>query len=199
MESVGSAYPAVLTFDAPLKVARWRPLIAWLLVIPHLIVAYVLNLVNEVLAFISWWAIMFTGKQPEGIAGVQCMCLRYVMRAQMYAGFMYEPYPPFSFASTPADPGDLAGLRIDYRPQAEGRNRLTVFLRIFMVIPHLIVLTILGIGAAVCYLIAFFAVLITGAWPEGLRSYIVNVLRWSVRLTAYMWLLTDEYPPFELG
>lgn len=199
MEPVGSAFPAAMTFDAPLQVARWRPLIAWLLAIPHLIVAYALNIVSDVLAIVSWFAILFTGKLPEGIAGVQCMCLRYGTRAQTYAGFLYEPYPPFTFESTGADPGDLQVMRIDYTPQYEDRNRLTVFFRILMVIPHVIVLAVLGIGAFICIVIGFFAVLITGAWPEGLRSFILNVLRWSVRLQAYMYLLTDEYPPFELG
>jgi hypothetical protein len=199
MEAAAAAYPAVLTFDAPLKVARWRALFAWILAIPHFIVVYALNLVNEVLAFIGWFAIMFTGKLPEGIAGVQCMCIRYSVRTSMYAGFLYEPYPPFSFSSTPGDPGDLEGLRVDLTPQLEGRNRLTVFFRLIMVIPHLVVLLFLGLGAAVCFIIGFFAVLITGGWPDGLRAFIVNVLRWSLRLQAYMYLLTDEYPPFELS
>jgi hypothetical protein len=199
MEAGGSAYPAVLSFDAPLQVARWRALVNWILAIPHFIVAYALNLVNEVLAVIGWFAIVFTGKLPEGIAGVQCMCMRYQLRASMFAGFLYEPYPPFSFSTTPADPGDLQGLRIDFQPEYEGRNRLTVFFRIIMVIPYLIVLVLLGIAGFVCYLIGFFAVLIMGAWPEGLRAFVVNVMRWGLRLQAYMYLLTDEYPPFQLS
>jgi hypothetical protein len=199
MEAAGSAYPATLSLDAPLQVARWRALVAWLLAIPHLVIGGVLNSVIEVLAVISWFAILFTGQLPEGIAGVQCMCLRYRARAYTYAGFLYEPYPPFSFTTTPEDPGDLSSLRVDYRLALEDRNRVTVFFRIFLVIPHVIVLAILVLAAAVCYLIGFFAVLITGGWPEGLRGFIVQVLRWGVRVEAYLWLLTDEYPPFQLS
>ena len=199
MDEAASGYPAVLTLDAPLKVARWRPLFAWLVALPHFVVSYVLNIVNSVLAVVGWFAILFTGRLPEGIAGVQCMCLRYSQRAASYAGFLFEPYPPFTFATTAADPGDLAGMRIDYRPQLEDRNRVTVFFRILMVIPHVIVLMVLGIVTALAYIVAFFAVLITGAWPEGLRAFVVKVLRWTVRVQAYMYLLTDEYPPFELS
>ena len=43
-----------------------------------------------------------------------------------------------------------------------------------------------------------FAVLITGRWPEGLRDFIVGVHRWAYRVQAYVFLLTDEYPPFQL-
>jgi hypothetical protein len=112
--------------------------------------------------------------------------------------FLYDPYPPFTFATTAADPGDLPGMRIDYAPAIEGRNRVTTFFRFLLVIPHLIAVAVLFIGVAVCVLIGFFAVLFTGAWPEGLRGFIVKVMGWNVRLMAYMYLLTDEYPPFSL-
>jgi hypothetical protein len=194
-----ASYPASLTLDAPLQVARWRPLLAWLLVIPHAAIAYVLNIVSEVTALVSWFAIVITGKDLEGLQGVRCMSIRYTQRAYLYAGFLYEPYPPFTFATTGADPGDLQGLRVDLQPQLEGRNRLTVFFRLILVIPHLVVMAVLGIGAFVCMVVGWFAVLITGTWPEGLRGFVVNVVRWSVRMSAYMLLLTDDYPPFELA
>lgn len=197
--TAGSSYPAALTIDAPLEVARWRPLVACLLAIPHLIVAYVLQSVGQVLAIIVWFSIMFTGKVPEGIVGVQCMCLRYTNRAATYAGFLYEPYPPFTFDTTTEDPGDLPSTRTDFRVQLEDRNRVTVFFRLLLVIPHMIAVTVLGLAAAVVYIVAFFAVLFTGAWPEGMRTFVVNVLRWHTRMQAYLQLLTDEYPPFELS
>jgi Domain of unknown function (DUF4389) len=50
----------------------------------------------------------------------------------------------------------------------------------------------------VALVIAFFAVLFTGRWPEGLRSFIVGVMRWGTRVSAYFLLLTDTYPPFSL-
>ncbi len=197
--AAGSSYPATLTLDAPLQVARWRPLVAWLLAIPHFVVLYVLNAVAEVTAIISWFAILFTGKDLEGLQGLRCMTLRYQLRTITLAGFMNEPYPPFTFATTPADPGDHQGIRVDIAPQLEDRNRLTTFFRLILVIPHFVVLAILGIAAGICVVVGWFAVLITGGWPEGLRGFVVNVLRWQLRATAYLQLLTDEYPPFELS
>jgi hypothetical protein len=47
-------------------------------------------------------------------------------------------------------------------------------------------------------LIALFAVLFTGRWPAGLRHFTLGVLRWWLRVEAYLLLLTDEYPPFTL-
>ena len=54
-----------------------------------------------------------------------------------------------------------------------------------------------GIGVYFAILIAFFAVLFTGKWPEGLRDFVVKFFRWATRVNAYV-LLRDEYPPFSL-
>jgi hypothetical protein len=198
MEAAGTAYPASLTLDAPEKVANWRPLVHWLLAIPHIVVMYALGIVSEVVGVVSWFAVLFTGKLPEGLAGVQCMCQRYNTRVVTYIAFMHEDYPPFAFGSTSADPGDFPRVRVDYQPALEERNRLTVFFRLLLAIPHFIVIAVLGIGAFICGIIAFFAVLFTGRWPEGLRTYVLGVMRWSMRAQAYLFLLTDEYPPFRL-
>jgi len=56
----------------------------------------------------------------------------------------------------------------------------------------------LYLGQALALTLSFFAVLITGRWPEGLRNYIVGVHRWAYRVQAYVYLLTDAYPPFRL-
>ena len=198
MEAASSPYPAALSVESPEKIANWRPLVHWLLAIPHFVVLYALSIVSEVVALISWFAILFTGRLPEGLAGVQALYLRYTNRTYAYASFMVEPYPPFAFGTRGADPGDYPGVRTDLVPALEDRNRLTTFFRLILVIPHLIVVAVLSIVAYVVLIIAFFAVLFTGSWPEGLRTFVVGVLRWSTRMNAYFLLLTDEYPPFSL-
>ena len=190
------AYPATFTFDPPESIARWRVIGNVILAIPHLIIAYVLNIVAEVLAFVAWILGVFTGKVPEGILGVIAMTLRYSTRASVYASFLKEEYPPFTFATTLADPGDDPRVRVDYGSETEGRNRLTIFFRILLAIPHIIVISLIGIVAFFVYVIAWFAVLFTGKWPTGLRNFVIGLTRWTTRLNAYMYLLTDEYPPF---
>jgi hypothetical protein len=93
-------------------------------------------------------------------------------------------------------------VRVDVVPALEDRNRLTTGFRLILAIPQLIVVTLLSIGMLIALLVAFFAVLFTGRWPEGLYRFVVGVMRWSLRVQAYVLLLTDEYPPFatdELG
>ena len=67
-----------------------------------------------------------------------------------------------------------------------------------MIIPHYIALMFVTIAAFVVYVIAWFAVLFTGAMPQGMREFLIGTGRWLTRAQAYFWLLTDEYPPFSL-
>jgi predicted small integral membrane protein len=187
-------YPAQLDVQTPDKVANWRPLVHWLMAIPHFIISYVLTIVAEVVAVISWFAILFTGKLPAGLADVQCMVIRYTTRAGVYAGFLHEEFPPFEFSTTGAEPGGTP-VSIDLTPELEGRNRLTCALRIIWAIPALIVTFLIMIVAFVCWFLAFFAVLFTGKWPDAFRSWAMKGLRAQLRLNAYVMLLTDEYPP----
>lgn len=100
----------------------------WVIAIPHLLIASVLSNVAGALAFVSWFIIVFTGRLPDGIAGFQCLVLRYEARAYSYMLWLREPYPPFEFEMTPADPG-TDPVRVDIAPQLEDRDRLTVGLR----------------------------------------------------------------------
>jgi hypothetical protein len=190
------SYPATLTFDAPEKIANWRPLVQWILVIPHVFVLYVLQLVSQIVAVISWFAILFTGDLPEGLANLQALFVRYSLRTYTYMLFLREEYPPFTFETTPADPGSDPRIRVDVQPELGGRNRLTVGFRIILAIPQLIVIAVLWLAGSIVTLIAFFAVLFTGRWPTGMRDFVMNVFRWWLRVEAYVLLLTDEYPPF---
>ena len=198
MDPTGGAYPATFSFDAPERIANWRPLVHWLLAFPHLVIVYALETVADILAVISWFVIVFTGRLPVGLANFQAMFLRYTLRTATYFGFLREEYPPFSFTVIPADPGDDPRVGVELVPALEGRNRLTVAFRLILAIPHAIVLALLGIAVFVVGVIAFFAVLFTGRWPDSLRGFVLGVGRWWLRFQAYLLLLTDEYPPFTL-
>jgi hypothetical protein len=77
----------------------------------------------------------------------------------------------------------------------EAMSRLT-FLKWILAIPHLVILYALNIVWEVLSLIAFFAILITGTYPEALFNFNYGIVRWQANVTAYMQLMRDEYPPF---
>jgi hypothetical protein len=69
----------------------------------------------------------------------------------------------------------------------------------FLAIPHLIVLAFLFAGVIIWTCMAWVIILFTGNYPKGMFNFVVGVLRWSLRVSAYAFLLTtDEYPPFHL-
>ncbi len=191
-------YPADLELDVPDEVANWRPLVHWLLAIPHLLIANVLGNLGGIIALISWFAVVFTGRLPEGLANLQCLVIRYQARTYSYVLWLHEPYPPFDFSMTPADPGGDP-VRVDLRPQLEDRNRVTVGFRFILAIPIVLFLALVALAAAVLALIGFFAVLFTGRWPESMRRFIVGMLRLGVRVSVYTYLLVDDYPPFSVS
>lgn len=191
-------YPATLSLESPEKIANWRPLVQWFLAIPHFVVLYVLGIVASVLSIVAWFAIVFTGKLPSGIAEWLALYLRYGNRVSAYAGFLRPEYPPFSLETGSGDPGEYPGVRTDLNPALSDRNRVTTFFRFLLVIPHVVVLFFVGLAASILWVIALFAVLFTGRWPAGLHRFVLGYLRWSLRVNAYSNLLTDEYPPFSL-
>jgi hypothetical protein len=111
------AYPATFAVDHPERITNWKPLVQWLLAIPHFIVLYLLNIASEVVAIVAWFVILITGKLADGLAGIQHLYIRYANRTYAYAAFLREDYPPFTFDTTAPDPGDYPAVRTDFTPQ----------------------------------------------------------------------------------
>ena len=80
-----------------------------------------------------------------------------------------------------------------------GRSRLTVFFRLFLLIPHVVVVFLYGILAYIVTVVAWFAALFTGRVPDGLHGLIADYTRYSLRVTAYGAIMADPFPPFGGG
>lgn len=78
----------------------------------------------------------------------------------------------------------------------ERSKRWLLFVKWLLIIPHLFVLAVLGIGLYVVTFVAWWAILITGHYPRGMWDFAMMVVRWQARINAYMYLQRDDYPPF---
>jgi hypothetical protein len=195
--SIALPYPAQLDFEADRHISRWRPLVQWLLAVPHLMVAQALNTLRQVLTLISFFTVLFTKQIPRPLFDAIAMTYRYEWRAVSYALFLHEDYPPFSFKADSADDGaePHTSLNLTYPGEL---NRWKPLYKWFLAIPHYFVMLALAIAGVGAVIVGFFAVLFTGEFPLGPRDFIVKAWRYGLRVQAYVGLLTDEYPPFAL-
>lgn len=142
------------------------------------------------LAIVSWFTILIAGNHIVGIRQFTLFYMRWRVRALAYFMLLQDPYPPFGDAPYPAS--------IEVTDPAGPRDRLTVAVRLLLAIPHFIVLFFILLGWGITTIVAWFVILFTGSYPQGLFDFGVGALRWLLRVEAYLLLLIDEYPPFSL-
>ena len=136
--------------------------------------------------------LLFRQKYPRWWFDWNLNLLRFSNRVTAYLALLDDRYPS-------TDEEQAVHLNLDY-PDAHRLNRWLPLVKWFLAIPHYIVLFFLGISALVAVIVAWFAIIFTGRYPENLFRFVVGVIRWSNRVTAYAFLLvTDEYPPFQLS
>ncbi len=76
------------------------------------------------------------------------------------------------------------------------RNRLTVFFRLILAIPHFIWITVWSIAVFFVAIVNWIATLVTGTPPAGLHRFMCSYIRYSVHLNAYFHLIGNPYPGF---
>src|SRR4030042_2749016 len=80
----------------------------------------------------------------------------------------------------------------------ERLSRWKIFVKWLLAIPHFIIMYVLAILAMLFTFIAWFAILFTKRYPQGLFNFVVGFYRWNANVGAYVYLLRDAYPPFTM-
>lgn len=190
--AVGPAgdYPVHLEVERQDEYSRFMPLIKWLLAIPHFIALVVLGIGAYVVIIISFFAVLFTGRYPEGMFNYMVGVHRWAMRVTAYVFLMVDPYPPFTLDDDPAYP---VHFDIDYPEHVENWRPLLTWL---LVLPFAIVAYFVIILAEIMVFFAFFTILFTRQFPDGLFNVARIGLKWQARASAYQFWLVTRYPPF---
>ena len=191
MTTTPARYPLTFEVDYPERSSRLATLFRLILAIPLFVLLGVTSsfgVGSVVIA--SWVAILVRGNIPRWLFDFQVAANRFVSRAMGYLLLFVDRYPPFD--------GDFP-IRYEVEYPARLIRWKVLFWKAITAIPHYIVLFFLAIGALVALVISWFAIIITGRYPRGLFDFVVGVYRWSLRVSAYVVSLRDEYPPYSLS
>jgi hypothetical protein len=186
-----------LVVDSPYEVARWRPLVNWVLYIPHAIILGALQALSGVVFFIYWLTLIFTGTLHPGMYSVMAMYERYNARSGGFLLGYTETYAPFDFDANPSDNGAYPPIRLEL-PEVASNARRSDALNVFLAIPHYFVMIFYFIGAGAVGMVGWFAVLFTGKWPTGMRDFLVRVSNYYYRVWTYATMVHGDYPKFGL-
>ena len=192
--SAAGPYPVNLDVDGPQPQNRLSVLLRIIFAIPSLIALIVFGIVAEIITIIAWFVIVITGKYPSGMATFVEGYAHLNARVTGYMWLLTDKSPGFA-----TGPDESYPIRLTLQTQLDGRNRMTVFFRILMLIPHAIALYVITLIGEIVAFISWFAALFTGSVPVGMHNFLAGWIRWQTRVGAYALLLTDEYPPFSLN
>lgn len=184
----GPAHPIRLVVTDDLARNRLTVFFRLLLVIPHGIWLSLWGIAVILAVIVGWFAALFTGRLPDGIHSFVAAYDRYYTHVYAYLSIAADPFPGFTGA-----PGYPIDVEID--PPAP-QSRLTVFFRILLAIPALIVMTVLQYLLQIVGILAWFYALFTGRASEGMRNLQAYCLRYQAQTNGYAWLLTGRYPSF---
>jgi Domain of unknown function (DUF4389) len=185
-------YPISYAADPALEGRnRLTSFFRYIVAIPWMIVAYIYGIVAEIAAIIAWFAIVFTGKYPEGLYNFNAGYLRMSSRTNSFLNLLTDEFPPFGGEEAPDYP-----VRIGVPAPLDAYSRLKTGLRLIIGIPVMLLAIVQAIILYVCALIAWFAILFTGKLGEGLFNPMRSAMAYLVRTSGYFLLITEDYPPF---
>ena len=214
MTTLPEPYAARLTIDYPERLDRLTTLLRVIWIIPIAVILSLLTatgnetVVRETgervmrstgggisggLFLATLLMIVFRVRYPRWWFDFARELTRFGARVGAYFALLTDRYP-----STVEE--QSVHLEIDYPDVVRDLNRWLPLVKWLLAIPHYIVLFFLWFAALVVIVVAWFAILITGGYPRSLFDFVVGVGRWTLRVSAYAFLLvTDRYPPFSLS
>lgn len=150
----------------------------------------IFGLLALLLAFFDYFAILITGDPIPGLQPMKRQYLNWRARVLVYSAFLRDEYPPFGEGDYPAN------LRLADPPAS--RDRTQVALRPLLVIPHLVVLAVLLVVWLLVAIYTWVVLVVTARHPAATWRFGRDVMRYSLRVEAYLLLMHDQFPSFAI-
>ncbi len=175
----------VVTDD--LRRSRLTVFFRLLLFLPHLVWYALWTAVAIVALVVGWLVTLVRGRQAEALHRFLSAYLRYQTHLFAFLFLVANPFPGFV--------GRAGSYPVDLElPAPERQSRWKTLVRAILYVPAALVSSAIGGAAFVAAILGWFASLVTGRMPHGLRNLGAFSLRYSAQANAYLYLLTDRYP-----
>ena len=188
-EHGGPVPPVRLDVEYPERPSRLLLLVKWLLVIPLYFAMGVYGIAAMVVGFIAFWAILFTGRFPEGMFDFIWAFLAFAYKTMAYFPLLLTDQ------WTPDDTHPL-----DF--QVDRPERLSRPVLLFVKLPSYLLevaWSLATVGVSILMIAAiptWFVILISGRYPKALFRFNISVLQWAARVSAWQWLMRDDLSLF---
>ncbi len=185
------SYPVTFEANYPQRQSRVTAFFRLLLAIPILIWLDLYAIAASIAVIIAWFVVVITARYPQGLYDFVAGYTRLLARATAYTVLLCDPYPPFGGGDDPDYP-----IRMQFAGPLPEYSRLKAFFRFILAIPIVIARYAIAILLELGAIAAWIAVVILGRMPEGLWEVMVMANSYTARSDAYLFLLTETYPPF---
>jgi len=186
------SYPVTFEVDYIERRSRLTAFFRLILAIPMAIWIYIYSLVVAFLLIIVWLVIVFTARYPQWLYEFVAGYTRLLARFTAYIALLCDPYPPFG----PSDKPDYP-VRMHFAGPLEHYSRLKTFFRFILAIPIAILRYVMQLLLEIGAVAAWFVIVVTGKMPRGLFDLMVLANSYMAHSDAYLYLLTETYPPFQ--
>ena len=205
-----SPYPVDLEIDPPARQNRWKTGFRLVLSVPAMTLAatfvggpsgwrYSGSGIALTAAFLVWFAALARGSSPRGLRDLIAWSLGYGAQAGAYLFLLTDRYP---YTGPEQHLADLDRPDVDTRlpglvnEDDLRRSRLTVLLRLPLVMPHLVWLLGWTIVALVAAIANWLSALAIGRAPRPLARFLAAYIRYGTHVWAFLWLIGNPFPGF---
>ena len=164
--------------------------VKWLFAIPLYFLMLFYGIAAFIVTFIAFWAILFTGRFPEGLFG-------FVRGYFQFAYHVFSYFPLLLTNQWFPDESISLRLEIDYPPEPLSR-----LLLVFVKLPSFLLGIVSNLGAFVLLLLfllsipSWFVILFTGRYPRSWFGPSVAMLEWDCRVSVWQNLMRDDISLF---
>ena len=193
------SYPVHVEIAEPRPQRRLRTLLKLFLAVPAFLLAGIFTSgagwigLAALAAILGWFAALATGGMPRGLRDLAVWSLGYGAQLAAYLCTLTDRYPTSDPDEHVDDPPPERSVRLQLVDDGR-RSRLTVFYRLLLAIPHVVLLFLWSYLIALAAIAGWFAALAIGRLPDPLHRFSAAYVSYAAQVYAYLFLVANPFP-----